>query len=234
MITKTKCNRGYTFTDLQIEPLGDSALTAYFGNGISLEISSSALHLQELILNKQYRGITGTVPAYASLTIHFDPEIWSFVNLKNQLLNEVIKNHTEPFRPGKLVEIPVRYGGEEGPDLIEISRMLSLPLEEIIQRHAQRAYRVYFIGFQPGFPYLGGMDTTLAAPRWPIPRTSVPAGSVGIAGEQTGIYPHESPGGWRIIGRTDIRLFDIDRDPPALLKAGDSVRFVPVNDLTKK
>ncbi len=228
MTQTKKCNRGYTFNPQQIEALGDSALMVRFGQKIDPGINELANQLADEIITGQWNGITTIVPGYASLAIHYDPEFWSFDSLKKKILKGKLIRGGNISRQGKLVEIPVVYGGEDGPDLLEISRALALTPEEIIQRHAERLYRVYFIGFQPGFPYLGGMDPSIAVPRLKIPRTSVPAGSVGIAGEQTGIYPQDSPGGWRIIGRTQLRLFYVDHDPPALLSAGDSVRFVPL------
>ena len=128
----------------------------------------------------------------------------------------------------RVVEVPVVYGGEFGPDLDFVSLHTRLPVEEVIRLHSGGEYPVYMIGFTPGFPYLGGMDGRLASPRLETPRTRIPMGSVGIAGEQTGIYPQESPGGWRIIGRTPLRLFDLQREPPCLLSPGDVVRFVPI------
>jgi len=124
------------------------------------------------------------------------------------------------------VEIPVVYGGESGPDLAFVAAHTGLSADEVIRRHTAPTYTVYFIGFTPGFPYLGGMDVRLTAPRLETPRARVPAGSVGIAGPQTGVYPLESPGGWRIIGRTHLPLFDLSAQPPSLLSPGDEVRFV--------
>jgi KipI family sensor histidine kinase inhibitor len=130
-------------------------------------------------------------------------------------------------KPARRVEIPVQYGGDHGPDLQAVAQAHGLTPEDVIRIHSQRDYLVYMMGFTPGFPYLGEMDPQLATPRLSTPRSRVPAGSVGIAGEQTGIYPVDSPGGWRIIGWTAQRLFDPDRQPPFLLAPGDVVRFVP-------
>ncbi len=133
--------------------------------------------------------------------------------------------------PPRRVEIPVCYGGEYGPDLAFVAQHNHLGEAEVIRIHSAREYPVYLMGFTPGFPYLGGMDPAIAAPRLNTPRSRIPGGSVGIAGEQTGIYPVDSPGGWRIIGRTDLRLFDITSEPPFLLAPGDVVSFMPVHDL---
>src|SRR5262249_55828790 len=129
----------------------------------------------------------------------------------------------------RTIDIPVCYGGECGPDLEDVARHTGLAPAEVIARHSAVTYLVYFLGFSPGFPYLGGLAPELATPRLSAPRKRVPAGSVAIGGRQTGVYPVESPGGWRIIGRTDLRLFDPNAEPPALLRTGDSVRFVSVN-----
>ena len=136
---------------------------------------------------------------------------------------------TEVERAGaKLVAVPVAYGGPFGPDLPEVARFAGCSEDEVVERHASRTYRVYMLGFMPGFPYLGLVDERIAAPRRASPRTSVPAGSVGIAGRQTGIYPTASPGGWQIVGRTPVRLFDLDRHEPCLVLPGDVVRFEPI------
>ncbi len=131
---------------------------------------------------------------------------------------------------GRTVEIPVVYGGESGPDLEDVARYAGMAPERVVELHASAQYLVYFLGFSPGFPYLGGLPAALAVPRLEAPRTRVPAGSVAIGGGQTGIYPVESPGGWRIIGRTPLLMFDSRQDPPALLAMGDRLRFVPVHE----
>jgi len=134
----------------------------------------------------------------------------------------------QPLPQARRVEIPVCYGGEWGPDLDFVARHAGLTTAEVIRRHAAAEYTVYMMGFLPGFPYLGGLDVSIAAPRLETPRRRVPAGSVGIAGEQTGIYPLASPGGWRLIGRTEVALFDLTARPPCLLAPGDQVQFIPI------
>jgi KipI family sensor histidine kinase inhibitor len=129
------------------------------------------------------------------------------------------------------IEIPVHYGGADGPDLAALAKQLNLSVDELVKRHTQADYIVFFLGFQPGFAYLGGLDPTLHAPRHPKPRLEVPAGSVGIGGEQTGIYPAVSPGGWQLLGRTDLKLFDPARNPPTLMQPGDRVRFTALEVL---
>lgn len=134
--------------------------------------------------------------------------------------------HQSSTHQGRLVEIPVHYGGEFGEDLQDVARFHQTTPEDIIRRHTEPTYTVFMMGFQPGFPYLGGLPDNLHTPRRDVPRTKVPAGSVGIGGSQTGIYPFSSPGGWQLLGKTEIALFDLTLSPPVLLKAGDQVRFV--------
>ena len=170
------------------------------------------------------------VPAYASLALFFDTTQVSADQAGQWLLAQVQALESRPVAAGagtaRVVEIPVTYGGEAGPDLAAAAAELGLSPQALAQRHAAGDYTVAMVGFAPGFPYLLGLDPALALPRLDTPRTHVPAGSVGIGGAQTGIYPRESPGGWRLIGRTDCVLFDAQRTPPALLAPGDRVRFV--------
>ncbi|HHY76979.1 MAG TPA: 5-oxoprolinase subunit PxpB, partial [Clostridiales bacterium] len=132
--------------------------------------------------------------------------------------------------PAKVVEIPTIYGGEYGPDIEFVAQHNNLTVDEVIEIHSSRNYLIYMLGFTPGFPYLGGMSEKIETPRLKTPRTKIPAGSVGIAGKQTGIYPIDSPGGWQLIGRTPVKLYDPLADPPVLLNAGDYVRFVPIDE----
>lgn len=136
--------------------------------------------------------------------------------------------HANQHIASDVVEIPVRYGGEDGPDLAAVALWANCTPADVVTRHSQRTYRVYMLGFVPGFSYMGSVDPSIAAPRHRVPRERVPAGSVGIAGEQTGVYPIVTPGGWQLIGRTDVAMFDAARTPPTLVNPGDLVRFVPV------
>jgi len=174
-------------------------------------------------------GIREVVPGYVSLVIHFDPLETNLSAVQDgvQVLQSAAALQGAP--PARRIEIPVRYGGEYGPDLDFVARQAGLTTAEVIRRHAAAEYVVYLMGFLPGFPYLGGLDATIAAPRLEVPRRRVPAGSVGIAGEQTGVYPLESPGGWRLIGRTTVTLFDLTAQPPCLLAPGDQVKFIPIS-----
>ena len=175
-------------------------------------------------------GILNLHPAYASVLVEFDPRLHSHAEIES-----LIRRRTDDrflssvsVSPPRLVEIPVHYGGLYGPDLADVARHAGLSPERVVEIHSSAAYLVHFLGFSPGFPYLGGLPPALATPRLEVPRKLVPAGSVAIGGRHAGIYPMDSPGGWRIIGRTPLSLFDAAASPPALLAMGDRVRFVPI------
>lgn len=226
-----------------IFPLGQEAVLCTLSSEISQEINDRVMLITRKIKSMKIPGIVEVQPAYSSFCVHFLPSQISFsdvVQMIQVLCRKLTEGSNEDGMGGKngnltgqgsprVVEIPVLYGGENGPDLDWAADYLGLSREEIIRRHSQRLYPVYMMGFTPGFPYLGGLDPTIAMPRLPRPRTRVPKGSVGIAGNQTGIYPLETPGGWRIIGRTPIELFSPWNDPPSLLEPGDLVRFVPIS-----
>lgn len=156
------------------------------------------------------------------------------LELKNYL--DQISQDTQFIKhiEGSHIEIPVRYGGEYGPDLLDLAKQKNMTVRELVERHTAPIYTVYFIGFQPGFPYLGGLDTALYSPRHATPRLQVPAGSVGIGGEQTGIYPFASPGGWQLLGHTDLPLFNLQNDQPTLLQAGDTLSFIAIEVIEGK
>lgn len=172
------------------------------------------------------------VPGYCSLGIHFDPLHTDIAALERVIGEEAVRlqDRSDPVAAARTVEIPVRYGGANGPDLAAVAESAQCSEREVIERHANRNYRVYMLGFVPGFAYLGRVDSRIAMPRHRVPRERVPAGSVGIAGEQTGVYPIATPGGWQLIGRTDAVMFDPTRPAPSLLQPGDIVRFVPVHE----
>jgi KipI family sensor histidine kinase inhibitor len=175
--------------------------------------------------------VRDVVPAYASLALFFDPGRVSAETAAEWLLRQALgcmgeEDETAPT--SRIVEVPVQYGGDAGPDLQSSAEELGMTPDELVRRHAAGEYTVAMIGFAPGFPYLLGMDPALAMPRLATPRPRVPAGSVGIGGAQTGVYPRESPGGWRLLGRTPLALFDAGREMPSLLAPGDRVRFVPI------
>lgn len=206
-------------------PLGDSALQIVFGDRIDPAANRRVLALADALADLP--GVADRVPAYASLTLHYDPLRWSA-----ERLIEAVRPHlaaTEAAeRPGSLLRVPVCYGGEFGPDLAALARHCGMSESAAIALHSGTEYRVHFLGFAPGFPYLGGLDPALAMPRHAVPRAVVPAGAVGVAGAQTGIYPQAGPGGWQILGRTPLRLFDPRREPPCLLAPGDRLRFAPI------
>jgi KipI family sensor histidine kinase inhibitor len=211
---------------VEIRPASDRSLLVSFGDGISLDLHRQVLRLLRA-LEAVPPGILNLHPAFASVLIDFDPRRWNHAGVEDLVSERLAAAESARAPEARTVEIPVRYGGEFGPDLEDIARHTGLAPAEVVRLHSGVCYLVYFLGFSPGFPYLGGMPPELATPRLPAPRKRVPAGSIAIGGSQTGVYPVESPGGWRIIGRTALRLFDPQAVPPALLRAGDSVRFVP-------
>jgi inhibitor of KinA len=216
--------------EVRILPVGDQALLVEFGRDIAPELSASVRALRQSLLHVPLEGILDIIPAYASLLVEFDPLLVSSETLSAQIHRQLPLQMEEHGRKGELFILPTIYGGTFGPDLDDVADHAGLTAEEVVTLHANRDYLVYFIGFTPGFPYLGGLDQRIAMPRLANPRLRIPRGSVGIAGAQTGIYPSESPGGWRLIGQTPIPLFHWQADPPALLQPGAWVRFRPVDD----
>ncbi len=222
-------------------PAGDSALLVTLGDRIDLETNRRAHALAARLMHSPLPGLGEAVPGYATLLVYYDPLAlsyeqvlaWVQARLPSRLgglaartVDETSAGTTTGLPTPRRIEVPVIYGGEHGPDLEFVAQHSGLSPEEVIRRHTAHDYPVYLVGFTPGFPYLGGLDETIAVPRLPSPRQRVPAGSVGIAGQQTGIYSVDSPGGWRLIGWTPLKLFDPQRNPPALLAPGDVVRFV--------
>jgi KipI family sensor histidine kinase inhibitor len=192
---------------------------------------SRAAHLDVVRLApllQAVRGVTNVHPAYASILIDFDPRAIRHAGLERAAAELLAQAAAAPLPEARTLEIPVVYGGDDGPDLEAVAALNGHTPDEVVAIHSGAGYLVYFLGFSPGFPYLGGLPETIAAPRLETPRRRVPAGSVAIGGQQTGVYPTASPGGWRIIGRTPLRLFDPAGDPPCLLRMGDHVRFVPL------
>ena len=216
------------FSNLTIHPYGDSAVIVYLGSQLDRSVNQQVHALAVRVMRARLPGICEVVPGYVSLVIHFDPLQTSLPAIIDGVRDLHTSSGQQPIPPARRVEIPVRYGGEWGPDLDFVARHAGLTTAEVIRRHAAAEYSVYMMGFLPGFPYLGGLDASIAAPRLETPRRRVPAGSVGIAGEQTGVYPLASPGGWRLIGRTEVALFDLTAHPPCLLAPGDQVQFIPM------
>lgn len=207
---------------------GDASILVEWANEIDDAINDRVHALAQSLRNESHSEIVDLVPAYASLLVCFDPRQMTLDEMR-RWLESALKSPPALVAPAsRLIEIPTRYGSEFGPDLRSVAEMSGLSEEQVIRLHASVIYRVYLIGFSPGFAYLGSVPPQIALPRLDSPRTRVPAGSVGVAGRQTGIYPMETPGGWRLIGRTTERLFDPKLDPPALLRPGDRVRFIPL------
>lgn len=217
---------------LAIEPLGDAAVLVRFGARLDAELNRWVHALAAALAAAPEAWMVDVVPAYATLAVHYDPlRLRSPANATVQV-HEAIRERwsrcsSTRAEGGALVEVPVRYGGAAGPDLEALAAHAGMAPEEVVRRHHAVEYRVAMLGFAPGFPYLLGLDAALAMPRLAQPRLRVEAGSVAIGGLQTGIYPQAGPGGWRVIGRTSLVLFDAARRVPSLLQPGDRVRFQP-------
>ena len=213
----------------RLAPLGDSAITVEFGDKIDPDINARVVTFAQTVADQGWRGILDIVPTYRSVTIYFDAMRWKNSALANRLKRLPHPHSDRSIPRGTLHTVPVLYGGEWGPDLKDLATFSGLSSAESITMHTSVRYRVYMLGFSPGFPYLGLVPTRLAMPRLSTPRTKVPAGSVGIADRQTGIYPSSTPGGWRLIGRTPIPLYRKTDSSPFLLKPGDLVQFQSID-----
>lgn len=214
-----------------ISPVGDRAISIDFGQVIDPTINRHIRQTIERIKELQLDGIIELVPTYCALLVEYDAMLYSYSDICNIIeptLEEGMTDTTNELVT--VVEVPTVYGGEFGPDLSFVASHNHLSEDEVISIHSGTNYLVYMLGFIPGFTYLGGMDPRIATPRLSSPRTLIPAGSVGIAGEQTGTYPSDSPGGWQIIGRTPVTMYDMSKAQAALLKAGDYVRYVPIDE----
>jgi len=208
-------------------PAGDSAILIQFGEKIDVQINQKVHALAAFLQNNLIQGIGETIPGYCTLLVHFDLRYASYLEILNFLRQQATQENLFPKPDPRRIEIPVVYGGLYGPDLDFVAQHNHLTPEEVIRIHCNSIYLVYMVGFTPGFAYLGGLDESIATPRVENPRKHVPAGSVGIAGMQTGIYPIDSPGGWQLIGHTTKKLFDPHQNPPCLLAPGDEVVFIP-------
>ncbi|NWG30151.1 MAG: 5-oxoprolinase subunit PxpB [Rhodocyclaceae bacterium] len=213
---------------MRLRELGDAALTLELGDSIDRAVHAQVMAAYEALANESLPGVTDLVPTYRSLTVHFDPLIID----RQALIERLTAATTTPSKSvmaGRHVEIPVRFGGESGPDLAEVAKATGRSAEDIVDTLCSLEFTVYLIGFLPGFPYLGDLPDWLRLPRRATPRTAVPPGSVAIAGQQAAVYPWESPGGWHLVGRTEVRMFDAaNAERPALLAPGDTVMFVRV------
>lgn len=214
-----------------VYPCGDSAVTIQVGSMISEVVNRDVVALTQTLQQTQISGILEVVPSYCAVCVHYDPMILPYETLIDALRRLEVTACDHQADDLHVVEIPVCYGGTFGPDLHFVAQQAGLTEHEVIQRHSSSLYLVYMLGFLPGFAYMGGMDESIACPRLTSPRTKIPAGSVGIAGAQTGVYPLDSPGGWQLIGRTPLKMFAIDNEQAKFtLSAGDRVRFVPISE----
>ena len=214
--------------------VGDSCVALSFGdegaaeNRIDPTVNARCISIAVALERLAVKGVRDVVPSYNAVTLHYDSMQVGRHELAEDLQRAASVDRAEAGADIEAVEIPVRYGGEFGPDLRSVAEFAGCADDEVVRLHSTRVYRVYMVGFLPGFAYMGTVEDRIAMPRLETPRPRVAAGSVGIAASQTGIYPCDSPGGWRVIGRTTIEMFDLARPTPSLLKAGDRVKFVPV------
>lgn len=219
---------------MQVRPLGDAALVVVLGSTIDDATHERVRAAYDALVAARIEGVHDIVPAYSGVAIHYDPlafrggDLLPFDAASQTVLDVIRSAPRTTHGDRRTIEIRVRYGGVDGPDIEDVARHTGLTVEDVVRLHSGAEYTVHMIGFTPGFPFLGGLPPALVTPRRAVPRAAVPAGSVGIGGAQTGIYPLETPGGWNLIGRTDEKLFRPDDDPPTLLRIGDRVRFVPV------
>lgn len=214
-----------------ISPVGDCAISIDFGQVIDPKINRYIRQTIERIKELQLEGIIELVPTYCALLVEYDAMLYSYAEICKIMEPTLEGGMTDATNElVTVVEVPTVYGGAFGPDLSFVASHNHLSGDEVISIHSGTDYLVYMLGFIPGFTYLGGMDPRIATPRLSSPRTLIPAGSVGIAGEQTGTYPSDSPGGWQIIGRTPVTMYDMSKAQAALLNAGDYVRYVPIDE----
>ena len=237
------------FNDIKFFQIGENAISLEFGGEINEATLERISSLNQCIKQNPFAALLSTIPAYATLTLYFNVVgLMSDVSMKGVTTLDKISAYIKSLNvdtnndqqtQDHIIQIPVCYDATFGLDLEELTSFYQLTKKEIIEMHSSAVYTVFMIGFVPGFPYLGGLSEKLFTPRRQNPRPVIPAGSVGIAGKQTGIYPLETPGGWQIIGRTPLTLFDANRQQPSLLKAGDKIKFDPISlnefeDLARK
>ena len=225
--------------DISLFQISENTISIEFADEINAETLEEITRFNQCIKQNPFSGLRSTIPAYTTLTLYFNPvELMNDAGLKGHSCADKISEYLKNLIPeekksqkidGQIIHIPVCYDEKFGLDLEALTSFYQLKKEEIIHLHSSTNYTVFMIGFVPGFPYLGGLPKKLIAPRKQNPRPAIPAGAVGIAGQQTGIYPLETPGGWQIIGRTPLKLFDTNRTEPSLLKAGDKIKFEPIS-----
>lgn len=216
---------------VRYEPVGDRALLVEFGDEIRLDVNRKVHSLDQSIRRFKLHGVEECVPTYRSLLVYYDPLKTDCEQLVSTLKTlETSLGEFNVSATSRKIEVPVVYGGKYGPDLNFVADYHDLKEEDVVKLHSKRKYFVYMLGFVAGFPYMGEVPKRIATPRLDVPRLRVPAGSVGIAEAQTGIYPCDTPGGWRVIGRTPLKLFDVKKHPPALIQPGDTVTFRPASE----
>ena len=210
---------------------GDTALVVELGDEISPEINRRVRDLTLALEKANLPGVFDYLPTYRSVLVYYDPAATSLDDLKSEIERLDAGEGNQDVGSPVVVKLPTLYGGDHGPDIEFVAENAGISVDEVIATHSGTDYLVYMMGFSPGFAYLGGLSEKLVTPRLSTPRAEIPAGSVGIAETQTGVYPIASPGGWRLIGRTPVRLFDPLREPPVLVNAGDYVRFTPIQSV---
>lgn len=209
--------------------VSEQSLEVEFPEQINVEENKLIQNIARELIDQDAVGVTGVIPAYHTLTVNFDFDLTSFKDLVDQI-DEIIVNSNELTNTGRsIIELPVCYCPKFGPDLEDVAKFASVSVEELIKLHSGTDYFIYMMGFLPGFAYMGSVPEKIAMPRLEVPRRSIAPGSVGIAGAQTGMYPVESPGGWRLIGRTPVKLYDPAR-PQLKYRSGDYIRFVPIDE----
>ena len=216
--------------NIKILTAGDSSILVEFGKVISPEINRKITATVQLMKMQHIEGVVDIIPDFCSLLINYDPRVISYEEITERMQHLLKMDAKMDEGKKKIYEIPVCYGGEFGPDIANIAQHAGLTEEEVIKIHSSRDYLIYMLGFLPGFCYLGGLDERIHTPRLANPRIKISAGSVGIGGSQTGIYPLDSPGGWQLMGMTPVKTYDPDREVPILLEAGDYIRFIPINE----
>lgn len=213
----------------RILPIGDRALSVEFGNEIDEHINARLMGFIKLLSDEKIKGIEEFVPSFRAVLIHYNPAILTYDEMAGIIESALKKPFHETSHKKRIVKVPVCYEGEYAPDIEFVAQHAGISVQEVIDIHTAKPYLVYMLGFQPGFPYLGGLDERIHTPRLESPRLKLEAGSVGIGGAQTGLYPMESPGGWRIIGLTPVRCYNPDKAKPIPYRAGDYIQFVSIS-----